>query len=194
MHLTSYKIGVSSTKALVKILLIILVLIFPLVSSAADRESCADSLDGMKRVLRDANDKADEAKDQHRAWKSCKDSLSSGYDSDGDRCEGKASRLRSADGDLNSELSTLERKYRSVKSDCSAPDRRASASAAKTGDEHCDVYRAYLGQMGYPTLLNLCKQYMPEDECGKCLGFRPTVSGIVVLPPAVQPTVKRSNK
>ena len=177
-----------------KILLIILVLIFPLVSSAADRESCADSLDGMMRVLRDANEKADEAKDQHRAWKSCKDSLSSGYDSDGDRCEGKARRLRSADGDLNSELSTLERKYRSVKSDCSAPDSRVSASAPKTGDEHCDVYRAYLVQMQYPTLLNLCKQYMPEDECGKCLGFRPTGTGIIVLPPTVQPTVKRNNK
>lgn len=149
MRLTRCKIGVSSTKILVKTLLLILALSFPMVSGAADRDSCADSLDSMKRALRDANDKADEAKDQHRAWKSCKDSLSSGYDSDGDRCEGKASRLRSADGDLNSELSTLDRKYRSVKSDCSAPDSRASASVPKTGDEHCDIYRAYLGQMGW---------------------------------------------
>ena len=177
-----------------KILLLIFVLIFPLVSSAADRESCADSLDGMKRVLRDANDKADEAKNRYRAWKSCRDSLSAGYDSDGDRCEGTASRLRSADGDLNSELSMLERKYRSMKSDCSAPDSRSGASAPRTGDEHCDVYRAYLGQMQYPTLLNLCKQYMLEEECGKCLGFRPTGTGIVILPPAVQPNVKRNNK
>ncbi len=168
-------------------------LIFPPLAGAADRESCAGSLDGMKRALRDANDKADEAKDQHRAWKACKESLSSGYDSDGDRCEAKASRLRSADGDLNSELSTLDRKYRSVKSDCSAPDSRAGASVPKTGDEHCDVYRAYLGQMGYPTLLNLCKQYMPEDECGKCLGFRPTVTGAATLLPPVQPPLKRKN-
>ncbi len=172
---------------------LLIALLFPLAGHAADRDSCADSLDSMKRALRDANDKADEAKDQHRAWKSCKDSLSSGYDSDGDRCDSKASRLRSADGDLNSELSTLDRKYRSVQSDCSAPESRA-ASVPKTGDEHCDIYRGSLGQMGYPTLLNLCKQYMPEEECGKCLGFRPTVTGTVTPLPLVQPTVKRNNK
>lgn len=171
----------------------ILALILPSLSFAADRESCADSLDLIKRSLRDANDKADEAKEKFRVWKSCKDSLSSGYDSAGDRCESAANRLRSADSDLSSELNVLDRKYRSVKSDCASPDSRAGASLPNSGDEHCDVYRAYLGQMGYPTLLNLCKQYMPEDECGKCLSFRPTVPGTTAPLPPVQPPLKRKN-
>lgn len=175
-------------------ILLILALILPSISFAVDRESCADSLDGIKRTLRDASDKADEAKEKFRAWKSCKDSLNSGDDSDGDRCEDTANRLRSADGDLSSELSNLDRKYRSMKSDCSVADRRVGIIIPDSGDEHCDIYRGSLGQMGYPTLLNLCKQYMPEEECGKCLGFRPTVTGTITLLPPVQPTVKRNNK
>lgn len=176
-----------------KIFLLLVLLWSSLAAMAADRESCADSLDGMKRALRDANDKADESKDKYRAWKSCTDSLSSGYDSDGDRCEDTANRLRSADSDLSSELSTLDRKYRSMKTDCAVADSRAGASVSKSGDEHCDIYRGSLGQMGYPTLLNLCKQYMPEEECGKCLGFRPTVTGTITLLPPVQSPVKRKH-
>lgn len=174
-----------------KRLILLLFLICPLVAHAADRDSCADALDATKRVLRDASDKANEAKDLHQTWKSC-----TGYsrsDRSGSGCDDDASRMRSADNDLSSELSTLDRKYRAVKSECSVTDTGSAAGARRSGDDHCDIYRSRLGQANYPALLGICKQYMPEEECGKCLGFRPTVPGMIVpRPPTVTPG-KRKN-
>lgn len=172
--------------------LLLLALCCPLISISADRDGCADALDSTKRALRDASDKADEARDLHQYWKSCQGS--SGSDRDPSRCESETTRMRSADDDLRSELNTLDRKYRAVKSECSGTDTGGSAGAAPSGDDHCDIYRSRLGQFNYPALLGLCKQYMPEEECGKCLGFRPTMSGIVVPPPATATHGKRKNQ
>jgi hypothetical protein len=168
-------------------------LIVPLISVASDRASCADAVDGTKKTLIEAGEKAEDANGKYRKWKDCKESLISGYDSDGSRCDDTANRLRSADNDLRSELSALDRKYRSVKTECSGFESQGGATAAKSGDDHCDLYRPYLGQMPYPALLNLCTQYMPEEECGKCLGFRPTVSGTSVPPPLTVAPGRRKN-
>lgn len=136
---------------------------------AADWDSCADDLDRLRRAARDASDKANEVRSAADDLESCRRYPANEYD----RCASKASYYRSAVSDLESELSTVDSRIRSVNASC-ATALGGSASTRtlpqpSTGNRACDLYRSYLDKLPLESLVKACTKSMPEADCRKCL-------------------------
>lgn len=142
---------------------------------ASDFSSCADTLDRLKRVTRDATDAAEDAKSKASSLEYCRQRSSGEYIST-DSCFNDKSNLGSAKRTLSGELDTLSRRYKDAQEACEIEGPSLSPMQ-KTGDPYCDVYRRYLGRLPVAELMKICAQKMPEEECNKCMSFRPTVPG-----------------
>ncbi len=139
---------------------------------AADWGSCADDLDRLRRAARDGADKANDVKSKYEELENCRRNPNA-YDYMRDRCQTKTSDYQSAVRDLESELSTVDRRIRSVRSSCSydlgGTGSPGGALRQPSGNRLCDLYRSYKGKLPIESLLKTCTQSMPEAECKKCL-------------------------
>jgi hypothetical protein len=140
-------------------------------ASAIDLGSCADDLDRLRRAASDATDKANDAKTKQEELQTCKNDSYS-YDRNYDGCRSKASYFQSAAGDLKSELDTIDSRLRSIRSSCGY-DLTMRQRDPSTGDEYCDMIRGYRKRLPYQNLVAICSQSMAEDDCRKCLAFKP---------------------
>ena len=138
----------------------------------ADWDSCAYDLDRLRRAARDATDVANDVKAKADELEQCRQ-YPEIYDLLRDRCRSKVSDYQSARSDLESELSTVASRIRSVSSSCGvdlSPARSSSfAKPEATGDRTCDLYRSYKNKLPFESLLKACTKSMSEAECRKCL-------------------------
>ena len=145
------------------------------VAYTADWDSCADDLDRLRRVARDATDAANEVKSKADDFENCR-RYPDMYDLMRDRCQSKAYDYKSAVSTLESELDTVDRRVRFVNSSCGIDiSSIGSAPAAKSRtpssqNRMCNLYRSYKNKLPIKTLIETCTKSMSETECRKCLG------------------------
>jgi hypothetical protein len=143
---------------------------------AVDLSSCEDSLSRLKRSVSDGEDAANNASSKVEEATRCKDDRF-GYDYKYDQCRGKSDDARNAINDLKSALDDVDYKVKRVSMDCGYEVGTRNYGATQqdstaTGDEHCDVYRGYLGKLPYENLMKICTQYQSADQCKKCFEFK----------------------
>lgn len=155
----------------VKLLVSLLTVVVTSAVLAADWDSCADDLDRLRRATRDAADKASDVKSKAEEFENCR-RYPDVYDLWRDGCRSKGSEYQSAVRDLESELSTVDSRIRSVRFSCGY-DLGSTASprlhSPETGNQVCDLYRSYLGRLPLDALLKTCLRSMSETDCRKCL-------------------------
>ncbi|MBL8524163.1 MAG: hypothetical protein JNN20_10770 [Betaproteobacteria bacterium] len=146
-------------------------------ASASSWDSCADDLDSLRRAARDAGDKANEVKTKSEEFENCK-RYPDIYDLLRDRCRSKASDYQSAQRDLQSELETVDRRIRSVRSSCGFDLGSTGATpfsrpaAPNSNNRACDLFKSYKDKLPINTLVEACVKTMPEAECRKCLNSK----------------------
>ena len=136
-------------------------------ASSADWDSCADDLARLGRASRNAADAANDVKSKADDFESCKRNPDF-YDFMRDGCRSKAYDYQSATSTLESELSTVDSRVRSVSLSCgmNLSSRRRVPSS---GNQMCDLIRSYKNRLPLETLIKSCTQSMSEAECRKCL-------------------------
>ncbi len=141
-------------------------------ASAADWGSCAYDLDRLRRAVRDAADKANDVKSKAEELENCR-LFPSTFDYMRDRCRSIAFDYQSAVNSLESELSMVDSRIRSVRLSCgyNFGDLRSPVGAPQQSyrDRLCELYRSYKGKVPLEGLLKICEQSMSEAECKKCL-------------------------
>ena len=166
---------------------VFLILIYISFAQATDWNSCADDLDDLRRAADDASDAANEVQSAKEELESKKDELQNClnypqiYGLMRDRCQSLRWDYESALSDyksklsyLESELDTVESRIRSVQFSCNHVF-LIGFGQPKPGvqrRDQCESIRKYKGILQVGTLLELCKKYMTEDECKKCLEIR----------------------
>jgi hypothetical protein len=167
-----------------RIVTVILIFGFITFAHAADWSSCADELDRLRRAARDASDAAQQVESAKEELESNKDELENCinypqmYDLMRDRCQSKRwdydsalSNYKSQLSNLENELNTVESRIRSVQWSCDFQFAIASPTGTTKapGEDPCSTYRNYKNRLPISTLVEICKKYMTEDECKKCL-------------------------
>jgi hypothetical protein len=142
---------------------------------ASDWSTCASNLDDLRRASRDASDIAAELDRTADELRNCR-SFPSMYDWAKDGCRSKVSDYNSKLGNLQSELDTVSRRSRYVASACGVdmssieqvPNQ--NAPSRNTRENYlCSAVRQNKGTLADRDLIGICKQYMSESECKKCL-------------------------
>ena len=138
---------------------------------AADWNSCADDLDRLRRAARDASDKANEVKSKFDELESCKQYP----DEDFTECRSKTSDYKGTIDELESELSTVNGRVRSVHLSCEY-DLGSSGSLVRGPDRQkqnrmCNLYRSYKDTL---PIENLPQKHaktvdVSDADCQKCL-------------------------
>ena len=174
-------------KRLLRILLVILISSYFPIAQATDWDNCADDLDDLRRAADDASDAAKEVQSAKEELESKRDELENCinypkvYDLMHDRCQSVRWDYESALSDyksklsyLESELNTVENRIRSVQLSCNYQFSIATGRPRPgvQGRDRCDSFRKYKGVLPTETLFELCKKYMTEDECKKCLDIK----------------------
>lgn len=148
----------------------------PLIVRAADWDSCADDLDRLRRASRDAADAAEQVKSKHEELDNCR-RYPDTYDLMRDRCRSYVWDYESTVSSLQSELSTVDSRIRSVRSSCgydlatlSPPSRRMAPGGVQSpGARLCTLLQGYRGRIPDDQLAQICSKSMSESECRKCL-------------------------
>jgi len=165
---------------------LVTILLLTTLSGAEDWSSCQDDLDRVKRAAQEASDAAEELDSKAREVEDKRSELQncltypSMYDVWRDRCQSQRREYDYARQDyiskkreLESELSTLESRLRSVQSSCGytfsfgGGPGRLPPSQKQAG--FCTLLQSYKGKMSAATLLDICLKSMTEDECRSCL-------------------------
>jgi hypothetical protein len=154
---------------------------------ALDWSTCASDLDRLRRAANDASSAASDVDSNQRRFNSAKENLERClrypqiYDLMRDQCQSKRFESETALADLRTRISTLrnwmselDSRARSVSSSCGSDISVESAppiSLPPGTDERCAIYLRYKNRLPISTLLQLCSQNQPENECRKCLGI-----------------------
>lgn len=150
-----------------------LLIVFALTALASDWDSCADALNRLRHAARNATDKANDVKAKYDEFENCKN-YPEIYDYMRDRCRSKASEYRNAVSDLESELSTVSSRIKSVQYSCGydfgASTSRLLPGKETSGNRLCDLLRSYKGEVPFDDLMNACLKSLSKTDCQKCLG------------------------
>lgn len=140
---------------------------------AVEWSICADDLDSLRRGARDASDAAQNLASKSDELQNCL-KYPDTYDLTGDKCQSLQWDYDSALSNLESELSTVNRRLHSVQASCGFQFYLGSSLGSKTNQtpELCQLYRSYKGKLPIAQLLETCKQSAPESECKKCLDIK----------------------
>ena len=164
--------------------IIFIVFLSQAICNAEDWSSCADDLDRLRRGARDAADAAEQAENARQEFESKKDDLQNcidfpdTYDLMQDNCqsakwdyESAKSNYRSALNNLEMELDTVIRRFRSIGSSCeiNLPSRSKGNKQDSKSNQMCQMLKSYRGQFNDNTLFDLCRKYMTDKECKECL-------------------------
>ena len=141
---------------------------------AADWNSCVDGLDRLRRGSRAATAAAAQVKSKYEEIENCR-RFPDVYDLMRDRCRSKVLDYQSAVSSLQSELSTVDSRIRSVRSSCGynlstleAPPSIVPGPTGSTQPRICSVMQSYRGLFPDDQLLQICLMSAPESECRKC--------------------------
>ena len=160
-----------------KIILQVLITAMCPISAAigSDWSTCSSNLDDLRRASRDASDIAAELDRTAGELRNCRN-FPSTYDWAKDGCRNKISDYNSKLSSLKGELDTVSRRSRYVASACGnemtsldqVPNQISPASSNRE-NYLCSAVRQNKGTLPDKDLISICKQYMSESECKKCL-------------------------
>ena len=154
-------------------LFLVLIITYIPFAQAADWSSCADDLDRLRRAARDASDTAREVEAKKNDLQNCVN-YPSIYDLMRDRCQSARWNYESVLSNLDSQLSIVESRLRSVQRSCGFQFSLGFPEGVPKGqrEDPCNTFRSYRGRLPIATLFEICKKSMTEDECKKCLDIK----------------------
>lgn len=157
------------------------------IANTTDWIGCADELDRLRRVARDASDTAQQIESAKQNLDSEKGELENclnypdSYDMMDDRCQSQRwdydsarDNYKSQISNLEGELNTVQSRIRSVQWSCDFQFSLASPPGISKvpGKDSCNTYRYFKDKIPIAALLETCKKSIPEDECKKCLDIK----------------------